>query len=142
MGGAEEGEEHEEVRKAEEGAGGGAWSRGRGRGAKGRETRREGMEDGGEGQHRAEDEPGGWKQKDRGEEQQQRGQRRGETPEGPGHPPLFQSPWHIFRSRQVRAGFLRVPSGLRMFSICWLRLLRVVSTSRSRSLITLASSAR
>lgn len=56
--------------------------------------------------------------------------------------PLFQSEWHILRSRQVRAGFLRLPSGLRMFSICWLRLLRVVSTSRSRSRTTLASSAR
>lgn len=56
--------------------------------------------------------------------------------------PLFQSEWHILRSRHVRAGFLRLPSGLRMFSICWLRLLRVVSTSRSRSRTTLASSAR
>lgn len=74
------------------------------------------------------------------EEQDGAGQGRGQ---GRGRPsPLFQSEWHILRSRQVRAGFLRLPSGLRMFSICWLRLLRVVSTSRSRSRTTLASSAR
>lgn len=56
--------------------------------------------------------------------------------------PLFQSGWHILRSLQVLAGFLRVPSGLRICSICWLRLFRVLSTSRSRSRRTLASSAR
>jgi len=56
--------------------------------------------------------------------------------------PLFHSGWHILRSRQVLAGFLRVPSGLRICSICWLRLFRVPSTSRSRSRRTLASSAR
>uniref|UniRef100_A0A0E9XL31 Uncharacterized protein n=1 Tax=Anguilla anguilla TaxID=7936 RepID=A0A0E9XL31_ANGAN len=55
--------------------------------------------------------------------------------------PFFHSGWHIFRSRQARAGFFWVPSGLRMFSIFWLRDLRVVSTSTSRLRTALASSA-
>lgn len=58
------------------------------------------------------------------------------------HSPLFHSGWHILRSRHMRAGLFWVPSGLRIFSTFWVRVLRVVSTSMSRSRIMLGSSAR
>lgn len=60
----------------------------------------------------------------------------------PRHSPLDQSGWLILRSRHMRAGLVWVPSGLRRLSTFWVRVLRVVSTSWSRSRCMLGSSAR
>lgn len=59
------------------------------------------------------------------------------------HLPLFHSGWQSWRSLHVRAGFLRVPSGLRMSSSWLVMDLSVESTSMSCCLMELdGSSAR